>query len=72
FFDALENSETATVTWAVLAFFVLVFAAAAVGVGVVLTRETLQVRWRQWLVGTLLDRWIGRQRYYRMGLAGTE
>lgn len=72
FFDALENSETATVTWAVLVFFGLVFAAAAVGVGVVLTRETLQVRWRQWLVGTLLDRWIGRQRYYRMGLAGTE
>ncbi|QCI64653.1 ABC transporter ATP-binding protein/permease [Phreatobacter stygius] len=72
FFDALENSETATVAWAVLVFFGLVFCAAAVGVGVVMSRETLQVRWREWLIGTLLDRWIGRQRYYRMGLAGTE
>lgn len=72
FFDALENSDTATVTWAVLVFLGLVFCAAAVGVGIVLTRETLQVRWREWLIATLLDRWIGGQRYYRMGLARTE
>lgn len=72
FFDALEATETTTVAWAVAAFIGLVFCAAAVGVGVVMSRETLQVRWREWLVATLLDRWIGRQRYYRMGLAGTE
>ncbi|MCZ0734697.1 ABC transporter ATP-binding protein/permease [Phreatobacter sp. AB_2022a] len=72
FFDALEATETATVAWAVVAFVGLVLGAAAVGVGVVMSRETLQVRWREWLVATLLDRWIGRQRYYRMGLAGTE
>jgi vitamin B12/bleomycin/antimicrobial peptide transport system ATP-binding/permease protein len=72
FFDALENAETTTVAWAVLAFLGLVLAAAATGVGIVVARETLQVRWREWLVGSLLDRWMGRQRYYRMGLAGTE
>lgn len=72
FFDALENSDVATVWWAVGAFAGLVLAAAAVGVGIVLSRETLQVRWREWLVGTLLDRWIGKQRFFRMGLARTE
>lgn len=72
FFDALERSDTETVWWAVLVFLGLVFCAAAVGVGIVLSRETLQVRWREWLIGSLLDRWIGRQRYYRMGLAQTE
>jgi len=72
FFDALENSDSHTVFWAVIAFLGLVFCAAAIGVGIVLSRETLQVRWREWLIGSLLDRWIGGQRYYRMGLARTE
>jgi putative ATP-binding cassette transporter len=72
FFDALENSDSQTVFWAVIVFLGLVFCAAAIGVGIVLSRETLQVRWREWLIGSLLDRWIGGQRYYRMGLARTE
>jgi putative ATP-binding cassette transporter len=72
FFDALENSDSNTVFWAVIVFLGLVFCAAAIGVGIVLSRETLQVRWREWLIGSLLDRWIGGQRYYRMGLARTE
>ncbi|WP_439572395.1 SbmA/BacA-like family transporter [Phreatobacter sp.] len=72
FFDALEATDTNTVFWAVIVFLGLVFCAAAVGVGIVLSRETLQVRWRAWLVGSILDRWIGGQRYYRMGLARTE
>ena len=72
FFDALEASDAATASWAVVLFFGLVLCAAAVGVCIVLTRETLQVRWREWLIGTLLDRWLGQQRYYRMGLDRTE
>jgi putative ATP-binding cassette transporter len=72
FFDALENSDTATVWWAVVVFLWLVVCAAAVGVGIVLSRETLQVRWREWLIGSLIDRWLAGQRYYRMGLARTE
>ncbi|MEI8143984.1 MAG: ABC transporter ATP-binding protein/permease [Alphaproteobacteria bacterium] len=72
FFDALERSDTDTVGFAVIVFLGLVCAAAAVGVGIVLTRETLQVRWREWLVGSVLDRWISGQRYYHMGLAQNE
>lgn len=72
FFDALEATDTATVAWAVIVFLGLVLCAAGVGVGIVVSRETLQVRWREWLIASLLDRWIGGQRYYRMGLARTE
>ena len=72
FFDALENTDTPTVIWAVVVFLGLVVCAAAIGVGIVVSRETLQVRWREWLIGSLIERWMGGQRYYRMGLARTE
>ncbi|QCK85013.1 ABC transporter ATP-binding protein/permease [Phreatobacter aquaticus] len=72
FFDALEASDATTASWEVLHFGGLVVCAAAVGVCIVLARETLQVRWREWLIGRLLDRWIGQQRYYRMRLDHTE
>ena len=42
------------VTNSVLVFALIVAAMAAVGVGIVLTRETLQVRWRAWLVERLV------------------
>src|SRR3712207_113384 len=50
FFDALERRDSGTLGLAVLAFAALVLLVAGVGVLIVLTRETLQVRWREWLV----------------------
>ena len=77
FFDAIGNRDTMEAGRAVGVFLLLVASAAAVGVGIVWTRETLQVRWREWCTGTLLDRWIGDQRFLRMtqaqnGLANPE
>ena len=72
FFDALENKDVATVKQAIVVFFAIVAAMAAIGVGIVLTRETLQVRWRQWLVERLLDTWLGQQRFYHLNVSGTE
>jgi vitamin B12/bleomycin/antimicrobial peptide transport system ATP-binding/permease protein len=69
FFDALEKRDVATATLAGFAFPLLVVAVAAVGVGIVRTRETLQVRWREWITARLLDGWVARQRFYRMGLS---
>lgn len=66
FFDALENKDAASAGMAVLAFLGLVVAVAAVGVGIVLTREGLQVRWREWCTTKLLDGWLVNQRFYRM------
>src|SRR5688500_19004613 len=45
FFDALEKRDSGTLLFALLAFAGLVVVIAAIGVLIVVTRETLQVRW---------------------------
>src|SRR5437879_13498784 len=62
FFDALEARDAEAFTSSILLFVLIVAAMAAIGVGIVLTRETLQVRWRAWLVERLVARWLGDQR----------
>lgn len=66
FFDALERKDVAAV-WQLVGWIAgIVFVMAAIGVGIVLTRETLQVRWRAWLIDRLLERWLGERRFYHM------
>jgi putative ATP-binding cassette transporter len=72
FFDALEKKDVAAVWQAVFSVLGIVGLMAAVGVGIVLTRETLQVRWRAWLIERLLARWLGERRFYRMNANRTE
>lgn len=66
FFDALERRDAASVGLAILAFFLLVACIAAVGVAIVITRETLQVRWREWCTQRLLDMWLRNRRFYKL------
>ncbi|MDH7796106.1 MULTISPECIES: SbmA/BacA-like family transporter [unclassified Beijerinckia] len=66
FFDALEHRDGTSAMLAVVAFMGLIGCVAAIGVGIVITRETLQVRWREWCTKRLLDRWMRRQRFYRL------
>jgi vitamin B12/bleomycin/antimicrobial peptide transport system ATP-binding/permease protein len=72
FFDALENRDVAGVKSAIVVFIGIIVCMAAIGVAIVITRETLQVRWRQWLVEKLVERWLDRQRFYRLGVTGLE
>jgi vitamin B12/bleomycin/antimicrobial peptide transport system ATP-binding/permease protein len=72
FFDALEKKDVATVKQAMLVFFGIVACMSAIGVAIVITRETLQVRWRAWLVERLLDTWLDKQRFYHMSASGKE
>lgn len=72
FFDALEKRDVATLKQAVLVFLVIIAFMAAIGVCIVMARETLQVRWREWLVRGLLDKWLGDDRYHRLQSTGTE
>jgi vitamin B12/bleomycin/antimicrobial peptide transport system ATP-binding/permease protein len=72
FFDALEKKDIASVQQAMLVFFLIVIAMAAIGVAIVLTRETLQVRWRAWLVDHLVGVWLDRQRFYHLNVTGRE
>ena len=72
FFDALEKRNAASALEAVPIFFLIVACMAAIGVGIVITRETLQVRWRAWLVQRLVGTWLGGHRFYHMALNQTE
>jgi putative ATP-binding cassette transporter len=72
FFDSLEARDVASLANAVLVFALIIAAMAAVGVAIVLTRETLQVRWRAWIVEHLVDRWLTRQRFYHLNVTGRE
>lgn len=72
FFNALEARDAQTAGYAALVFAGLTVLVAAVGVATLLTRETLQVRWREWVTRRLIGMWLERQRYYHLGLNGTE
>ena len=72
FFDSLEARDVAAVTSSVALFALIIAVMAAIGVGIVLARETLQVRWRAWVVEQLLARWIGNRRFYHLNVTGKE
>lgn len=72
FFDALERKDADTAALAVLAFVGIIAAMAAIGVGIVLTRERLQVHWRAWIVERLVGLWIGKHRFYQLAATHTE
>src|SRR6185503_3849030 len=72
FFDSLEAKDAEAFANSILVFVLIVAAMAAIGVGIVLTRETLQVRWRAWIVEHLVARWLGKQRFYHLNVTGKE
>jgi vitamin B12/bleomycin/antimicrobial peptide transport system ATP-binding/permease protein len=70
FFDALEKRDVESLKQAVVIFFLIVGSMSAIGVGIVTTRMTLQVRWRQWLVEKLIGQWLADQRFYHLNATG--
>ena len=72
FFDSLEARDVPALGHAVMLFLIIIACMASIGVGIVLTRETLQVRWREWIVARMLDRWLSGHRFYRLGASGRE
>jgi len=72
FFDALERKDASTLFLAVVLIVGLIAAGATFAVAMVRCRMTLQVRWRQWLTGDLLARWLSDQRYYRLAVSDEE
>jgi putative ATP-binding cassette transporter len=72
FFDSLERKDAETAAWSVVVFLCIIAAMAAIGVGIVLTREALQVRWRAWIVERLVGVWVGKNRFYQLAATHTE
>lgn len=66
FFDALENRDVTTAGWAVFTFIGIVAVMATIGVLIVIARETLQVRWREWLVKRVTAHWLHGNRFYHL------
>ncbi len=71
FFDALAAKDAATIGKAVLVLGLIIGCMAGVGVGIVRCRETLQARWREWVSRTLVNRWLGNDRFYHLELTRT-
>jgi putative ATP-binding cassette transporter len=70
FFDALEQRDAMALQGSLLALVAIVAGITGCDVVVYLTRATIQVRWRAWLTGELIGRWLGRQRYHHLDAAG--
>ena len=68
FFDALEQKDTASVKWGIGLALVLAFFCALNGVLFVHARMRLQVRWREWLGGRLIERWLAERRFYQLNI----
>ena len=71
-FDALERYQTKTVFFLSLIYFPLLAVSVFFVLGQVWARMTLQRRWRAWLNGHLMDRWLANGRYYKLNLQSGE
>ena len=72
FFDALEKKDSESALIAMAVFPVLVLMVAGLGVVILVSRETFQVHWRQWVTAKLADGWIGQRRFFRLSVSGYE
>lgn len=67
-FDGLQAHDAAAVLFLSLIYFPLLIASVGSTVVQVYVRMTLQRRWRAWLNGRLVDRWLANGRYYLLNL----
>ena len=67
-FDGLQNRNVASVTLLSAIYFVILVGSVSLGIVQVYLRMALQRRWRAWLNGQLIDRWLAQGRYYQLNL----
>ena len=67
-FDGLENRDMRIVVFQSIVFLPLVLASLAMAVSDTYSKMSLQRRWRAWLNGHVLDRWLTSGRYYQLTL----
>src|SRR5437867_8792082 len=68
FFDAIERRSVDQLSRAALLFAALIAASTAVVVVGMLTRQLLQLYWRQKITERLLNLWITNQAFYRLNV----
>src|SRR6202158_2063142 len=67
-FDAIEKRDSATVFYLTAVFFPLAIGSVVLGVGQLLARMGIQLRWRAWLTNSVVSRWLTNGRYYQLNL----
>ncbi len=67
-FDGLEKRDAAVVGFQAMIFPLLAVASVSSWVMLVYLRMTAQRRWRRWLSGHVIDRWLANGRYYQLNL----
>ena len=71
-FDALEKRNADVVLFQAMIFPLVAVASVASWVMLVYLRMTMQRRWRRWLSGHVIDRWLDNGRYYQLNLVKGE
>jgi vitamin B12/bleomycin/antimicrobial peptide transport system ATP-binding/permease protein len=68
FYDALQNKDAA-VFWEQLArFTALAFGFILIAVYKFYLTQLLEIRWRAWMTGRVMDRWLSQHAFYRLEL----
>jgi len=68
FYNALQEFNAPEFFKQLGIFCLLAGASMAMSVYAVYLQQALQIRWRRWLTGRYLDRWLAEQNYYRLQL----
>lgn len=66
FYSALQNYDADAIYKGLIRFTGLAFAYIAFSVYAYYLQQCLSLRWRNWMTRQYLNRWTGRQMYYRM------
>jgi putative ATP-binding cassette transporter len=72
FYNALQNKDWDTFIWQLGVFSILAAAFIVTAVYQIYLQQWLQIRWRRWLTGRYLGRWLGQGTHYRMRLKGDQ
>ncbi|MGE5259851.1 MAG: ABC transporter ATP-binding protein/permease, partial [Actinomycetota bacterium] len=72
FYNALQNKDWNTFIYQFGVFTVLAAAFIVTAVYQLYLQQWLQIRWRRWLTGEYLGRWLGQGTHYRMRLKGDQ
>ncbi|HEY1096476.1 MAG TPA: ABC transporter ATP-binding protein/permease [Alphaproteobacteria bacterium] len=70
FYNALQAVDKKAFLAALGKFTYLAFSSILVGVYKLYFNQMLQIRWRRWMTGDFLERWLRRQNHYRIRLTG--
>ena len=70
FMTAIANRDAARFTREFVAYLAVFGASAIVGAFNSFSEQRLALLWREWLTGRLLDAYLDRRAYYRLGAAG--